>query len=277
MPGCPCLLPCCRLSWDRQNHDVYARCPRFAAPHCCLRIAHETNKTHHNGGGEDSGTKLAFGYWQVPERAEINARDMPGSPASAARKNCSKRKANMVTREMRAWQPKKEMRGERKAIMTIREKHEAEKQGMHGWSPGFHHETGCQEAEVQSSNRRNRIGINRKTSVCIIPAQCTDYLSAPTDGTDEQPYDTRTLDLSCTEKGFCPIGSGTCEPYAMSSYAKLRWVRTQPADSQSTLGTVTCNALQGCCYLIHYHRSPIAQATQHNGAETSMATGEMQA
>ena len=68
---------------------------------------------------------------------------------------------------------------------------------MLAWLAGFNHETECREAELTSLNRRAL-----KFESQYVQHSPTMLLPQRT-GQNEQPYDTRTIDLSCTEKGFC--------------------------------------------------------------------------
>lgn len=83
------------------------------------------------------------------------------------------------------------------------------------WSPGFYHEFCTFYHDILSRNRM------------------------PGTGQVEQPYETRTMDLSCSEKVFCPLDSGTFSPHGMPACAKLMFGRTQHADSQSAPGTAS--------------------------------------
>jgi hypothetical protein len=123
------------------------------------------------------------------------------------------------------------------ANRTTREKHEAgERQGVHGIvakiSPRntkldvevftTKYETGCRGAELSSLNRRTLM-FESESRVCAASlCRAPTVLLPQRTGQIEQPYDTRTIDLSCTEKGICPLESGTSKPYGMSACAKHR-------------------------------------------------------
>ena len=100
--------------------------------------------------------------------------------------------------------------------------------GMHGMVARISSRNRMPGAEIQSLNRRNRIGISRKTSVCTIPVQrgVPSVLVPQQTGHVEQPYDTRTIHLSRTEKGLvigrgvCQLESGTSKPHGMSTAHK---------------------------------------------------------
>ena len=106
------------------------------------------------------------------------------------------------------------------ANRTTREKHEAgERQGVHGMvariSPRntkqeveeftTKHGTGSRGAELSSLNRRTLM-FESESRVCAASlCRAPTVLLPQRTGQIEQPYDTRTIDLSCTEKGFYPI------------------------------------------------------------------------
>ena len=71
--------------------------------------------------------------------------------------------------------------------MTTREKHDAEEKGMHGWSPGFHHETGCREATLKFETQEQNWNQHKDQRV-----------------------------------RFARSGSRTCKPHGISSYAQFR-------------------------------------------------------
>ena len=113
------------------------------------------------------------------------------------------------------------------ANRTTREKHEAgERQGVHGMVARISPRNTKQEveegAELSSVNRRT-LKFESESRVCAASLYRSPTVLLPQrTGQIEQPYDTRTIDLSCTEKGFCPLESGTSKPHGMSACAKHR-------------------------------------------------------
>jgi hypothetical protein len=94
------------------------------------------------------------------------------------------------------------------------------------------HETGSQGAKLSSLNRRTLM-FESESRVCAASlCRAPTVLLHQRTGQIEQPYDTRTIDLSCTEKGFCPLESGTSKPHGVSACAKHRYGRAQHAGSQ---------------------------------------------
>ena len=114
-----------------------------------------------------------------------------------------------------------------------REKHESgERQGVHGMvariSPRntkqeveeftTKHETGSRRAELSSLNHGTLMF--ESESRMLLPERT---------GQIEQPHDTRTIDLSCTEKGFCPLASRTSKPHGMSACTECPLARSTDA------------------------------------------------
>jgi hypothetical protein len=109
----------------------------------------------------------------------------------------------------------------------------------------------------------------KKCSVCSIPLQSTDYFTAPTD----DRFDSRMIDLSCTEKGACSRESGTSKPHGMSACSKLRQGRTQHAGSQDRSHIHSTSIIHPQASLTPQSHKPHSTIAQKAG----MATGKVQA